>query len=52
MIVATEIRFRGLDMSAMAGLYFLRSASRRFALNCCNIINMHDDLKCINIKIP
>ena len=33
------ILFRGLDISAMAGLYFL-SAPRRFKLNWYNIINM------------
>jgi hypothetical protein len=32
MTVATEIRFMGLDMSAMQRLYFL-SALRRFELN-------------------
>jgi hypothetical protein len=32
MTVEKEIRFKVLDMSAMAGLYFL-SAPRRFELN-------------------
>jgi hypothetical protein len=39
MTVATETRFKVLDMSAMAGLYFL-SAPGRFDLNWYKIINM------------